>query len=252
MIFRSPFEVSAKEMLFLCIGVNMIKNPFRELTRFERSLWICSLILVTLSFLISKEKEPLTLIASIVGVTALIFTAKGYVIGQILIVIFALFYGVISFSRHYYGEMITYLGMSSPIAIASAISWFKNPYNGTKEVTVAKPTARQLTVMFLLDGAVTFAFYFILKFLGTASLPISTISVATSFIAAYLCILRTPYYALGYAINDIVLIVLWSVAAFSDPSVFPVLICFGAFLVNDTYGFINWRRMEKRQKQNPT
>lgn len=228
----------------------MKRNPFRDLTKFERTLWICSVILVSVSFFISAEKNPLTLIASIVGVTALIFTAKGYVIGQILIVVFALFYGAISFSRHYYGEMITYLGMSSPIAIASAISWFRNPYKGTKEVTVSKPTKKQITLLFFLDAAVTVAFYFILKHLGTASLPISTISVATSFLAAYLCVLRTPYYALGYALNDAVLIALWGIAAFSDPSVFPVLICFGAFLVNDTYGFINWRRMEKRQQEN--
>ncbi|MBO5415500.1 MAG: nicotinamide mononucleotide transporter [Clostridia bacterium] len=227
----------------------MIKNPFRDLTKFELTLWICSIFLVTLSFLISVEKNPLTLIASLIGVTALIFTAKGYLLGQILIVVFSVFYGIISLRQQYYGEMITYLGMSSPIAILAAVSWFKNPYKNSREVTVSKPSKKQLALMFSLSAIVTIIFYFILRALGNASLIVSTFSVTTSFIAAYLTFLRSPYYALGYALNDIVLIILWSIAAISAPENLPMLICFAVFLVNDLYGFINWCRMEKRQRE---
>ena len=226
-----------------------MKNPFRNLTNFEFCLWCFSVLSVIISFLLLENADPLKLIASIIGVTALIFTAKGYVIGQILIVVFSLFYGFISFHTRYYGEMITYLGMSSPIAILAAISWFKNPYKGTKEVTVNKPSKKQLTVMLLLAVAVTAAFYFILKYLGNASLIASTLSVTTSFIAAYLTFLRSPYYALAYAANDVVLIVLWCIASVAELSNLPMLICFAVFLVNDLYGFINWRRMQKRQIQ---
>ena len=47
--------------------------------------------------------------------------------------------------------------------------------------------------------------------------------------------------------NDIVLIVLWTISAMTDPSGIPMIICFFVFLVNDGYGFINWKRMQKRQ-----
>ena len=104
-----------------------MKNPFRDLTRFELGLWLISLTAVTASFLLSPSTDYLTLAASLIGVTALIFVAKGYVIGQILTVVFALFYGVISFYFRYYGEMITYLGMTSPMAIAAVVSWLRNP-----------------------------------------------------------------------------------------------------------------------------
>ena len=43
-----------------------------------------------------------------------------------------LLYGVISFTFSYYGEMLTYLGMTMPIAIFDLISWLKNPHNGNK------------------------------------------------------------------------------------------------------------------------
>ena len=31
------------------------------------------------------------------------------------------------------------------------------------------------------------------------------------------------------------------------PKILPVIICFVMFLVNDLYGFVSWKRMEKRQ-----
>ena len=47
-------------------------------------------------------------------------------------------YGVISFSFSYYGEMITYLGMTLPMAVFSLVTWLRNPYQGNKaEVEVS-------------------------------------------------------------------------------------------------------------------
>lgn len=73
-----------------------------------------------------------TLAASLIGVTSLIFNAKGNPFGQFLMVIFSLLYGIISFTFSYYGEMLTYLGMTMPMAIFALISWLKNPHNGNK------------------------------------------------------------------------------------------------------------------------
>ena len=101
-----------------------------------------------------------------------------------------------------------------------------------------------------MTAAVTFIFYFILKHFHTANLLPSTISVATSFAAAYLTFRRSAFFALAYALNDIVLIILWSIAAMQDISSLSVLICFAMFLINDIYGFISWQKMKKRQRQN--
>ena len=225
-----------------------ITNPFFDLSKFELFLWICSVVFVTLSFLLVPTKDYLTLIASLIGVTVLIFVAKGYVLGQILTVVFAVFYGIISFYFQYYGEMITYLCMTSPIAIMSVISWLRHPYGDSSEVTVQRMTNRQTRKMCIYTILVTIIFFYILKALNTANLLFSTISVATSFLASYMSMMRSPYYALGYSANDIVLIILWILATLETPSYFPMIICFFMFLINDIYGFINWRRMENRQK----
>lgn len=103
-------------------------NPFKELNRFEWGLWAFSVLAVIISFVLTEEKDIISLVTSLTGVTALIFVAKGMVIGQLLCVLFSIFYGIISYKYAYYGEMITYLCMSTPIALASVISWLRHPF----------------------------------------------------------------------------------------------------------------------------
>ena len=224
-----------------------MNNPFRDLNRFEWALWLTSIAVITLSFILSGGGDWLSMTASLIGVTALIFVAKGYVLGQVLTVVFAVFYGIVSYFFRYYGEMITYLGMTAPSAIATAIAWMRHPYQDSREVEVCRVTLVQIRNLILLTAAATAFFYLVLRAMGNASLIVSTISIATSVVASCLTFMRSPYYALGYASNDLVLIVLWSIAAAQDISCLSMLLCFVMFLLNDLYGFFNWRRMLKRQ-----
>ena len=219
-------------------------------TKTELTLWLCSAAVIVISFLIQGGSGAVSLITSLIGVTSLLFVAKGNPIGQALGIVFALLYGAISYTFAYYGEMITYLGMTMPMAVLSLISWLRHPYNGSHaEVEIGSISKREQGFMWILAAAVTFVFYFILKYFNTANIIPSMVSVTTSFLAVYLTFRRSPYYAVAYAANDIVLIVLWILAAMKDISYTSVVMCFAAFLANDIYGFINWRRMGRRQKQ---
>lgn len=224
-----------------------MKNPFRVFTKWELLIWFGSAAAVTASFLLSPGNDYLTLTAALIGVTALIFVAKGMVLGQILTVVFSVFYGIVSYWLGYYGEMITYLCMTSPIAVLSVISWVRHPYQESSEVEVNRVSKRQVLVMAVLTVMVTAIFYVILGAMGNVNLIVSTVSVTTSFLASFLTFLRSPYYGIGYGANDIVLIVLWTLAAVNDINYLPMVICFVMFLVNDIYGFVNWKKMQKRQ-----
>ena len=225
-----------------------IHNPFADLTKFELTLWLVSVLSIIISFVVSGSKDILTIIASLIGVTALIFLAKGYVIGQVLCIIFSVFYGIISFMFSYYGELITYVFMTLPMAVFSLVSWIRHPYKNSREVEVSRLGKKQIIIMVIASAVCTAAFYYILNWLGNANLIVSTLSITTSFIAAYLTFCRSPYFALGYAANDVVLIVLWSLATVEEVSYFPMVVCFVMFLANDLYGFYNWCRMQKRQE----
>jgi len=228
--------------------MDKLKNYF---SKTDITLWSSSIFLIIISFCIFDRESYLTLCASLIGVTSLIFNAKGNPFGQLLMVIFSLLYGVISYSFSYYGEMITYLGMTMPMAVFALISWLRNPYKGNKaEVKVNSLTSRENILMWIITVVVTIIFYFILDHFNTANIVPSTISVTTSFIAVYLTFRRSPYFALAYAANDIVLIILWISASMLDIRYISVLVCFVAFLFNDIYGFISWKKMKMRQEQN--
>lgn len=227
--------------------MKLLKSTFGQLNKFELILWAVSLTVVLLSYILSGTNDILTLTASAIGVTSLIFLARGFCIGQILIIIFSVIYGIISFRNQYYGEMITYLCITTPIAVVALIQWIKHPFKDTKEVEVNKINKKHILIMSFSGILITIAFYFILKAFGNATLIISTVSITTSYIAAYLTAVRSPYYAFGYAANDVVLIILWIIASLKDSSNFPMITCFTMFLMNDLYGFYSWKKMEKIQ-----
>ncbi len=223
------------------------KNPFSNLTKFEWLLYAASVLMVVLSGILGGNNSILSTIASLIGVTALIFVARGEVLGQILTVVFSIFYAIVSYSFRYYGEMMTYMCMTAPVAAVSVVSWLRHPYKNSRRVEVARLSHRNLVLLSVLTAAVTVAFYFILRALGNATLSVSTVSVATSFLASYLQFFRSPYYAMAYACNDIVLIILWVIAAIDNIQYLSMVVCFAAFLLNDIYGFYNWKQMQKNQ-----
>ena len=227
-----------------------IKKLLGYFSLFEWLLWGVSVCAIFFSFFFNQDRYIPTLIASLLGVSALIFLAKGNVVGQFLTIIFSLLYAIVSIRFRYWGEMVTYLFMSLPAAVFSCVSWLKHPSKESKnEVEVSYMTAKKWGLLTLLSLLVTVVFYFVLKYLETPNLWLSTLSVTTSFFAAALLFLRSRFYALAYAANDIVLIGLWVFASIQSLSYLPMVVCFLAFLGNDLYAFINWKRIQIKQNQ---
>ncbi len=225
-----------------------MKKLLNYFSKTEKTLWISSVTAILVSFFIFDKENYLTLTASLLGVTSLIFNAKGNFIGQILMIVFSILYGIISYTFAYYGEMLTYVGMTMPMAVFALITWLKNPYDKNKsEVKINKLSKTEIILTFDAALIATAVFYVILKYFNTANIIPSTISVTTSFLAVYLTFRRSSYFALAYAANDVVLIILWTLASFTDIKYISVVVCFCAFLFNDTYCFINWKKMQKRQ-----
>lgn len=221
-------------------------NPFHNLSKRDYILWVTSLCIIFMANILPGHFDILTLIAATVGVTSLIFAAKGNVWSQVLMIIFSILYGIISYRFHYWGEMITYLGMTMPMAVWSFVTWMKNPSEGNaREVKIQHLNGRHWFWLLVSNLFVTGGFYFLLKYFSTPNLGLSTLSVTTSFLAASLTMLRSSYFALSYAANDVVLIILWILASLENPVYIPVIFNFGMFLINDFYGFLNWKKREK-------
>ena len=152
------------------------KSAMKYFSLGEILLWSFSVILIVMSFCLFDKENYLTLAASLIGVTSLIFNVKGNSIGQVLMIVFSLLYVYISHAFGDYGEMLTYVCMSMPMAIFALISWLKNSYKGNKpEVKVNRLKKNEPIVMWLAAAVITLIFYFILKAFNTKNIIPGTI-----------------------------------------------------------------------------
>lgn len=235
-------------MLFFGGRQKMKESIPTRLFKTEFILGFLSVSVILVSAVYDQENSTAS-IASCIGTISLLFNAKGNPVGQALMILFSFLYGMISYSYGYYGEMITYLGMSAPMALFSLIVWIKNPYRGQKkEVELRKILPKEIAFMFFSSLPVTLIFYPILKEMHTTNLIPSTLSVTTSYFAVYLTFKRSIWFPLGYALNDLVLIVLWGAAFIDSGQYFSVLACFCVFFVNDLYGLFSLGQIFRRQQ----
>jgi nicotinamide mononucleotide transporter PnuC len=224
------------------------KRIIKYFTPFEWAMWLGGILIILIGFLLGEDKNYLSLLSSILGISCIIFNAKGNVWGQVIAIGFALTYGTLAYTKAYYGEMIIYFALMLPIHIASIVTWVKNKNGNAKgnEVKINSLSKREYVIASVAGCALTVGFYFLLKVLKTDNLIVSTISLISSLAAAYLMLRRCEYFAICF-----VVIVLWSLKLSTDGiSVLPSVLSFIIFLLNDSYSFINWKRIKKRQRQN--
>lgn len=227
------------------------KNILKQFTPFEIALYLCSIALIVGGFFLFHNTNLLYLTTSLVGATALIFLAKGNIWGQILTLVFSLLYSWISLTYHYFGELAISVVMTIPLAIVCIVSWARHPYeeNEAQVEVCQKMSKKEYAFCGIAGLAVSVLSYFVLKAFATENPVLSAVSVLTSFLATYFSWKRSPLYAISYMQNDLVLIALWLLAALKDGEYFSMVVCFVVFLINDTYGYINWVKMKKNQNE---
>ena len=179
--------------------------------------------------------------------TALLL-AKGKYSCYIVGIISTFFYAFVSFSNQYYGEVIIAMCCTLPLMVIGLINWLKHQDN-TNTVIIKEITKKELLLVLLSQAIMFIGYYFLLKIFNTNNLLVSTFSVVASIIATYLTARRSEHGFIGFIINDIILIVLWSLPVLNgNTSIIPALLCPVLLLINDIYGVYNWKRIKKTQK----
>lgn len=228
-----------------------MKNFLKSWNLFEKLFLLISLLIIIICFFLGTDKNILSLVTSILGVITVIFGAKGLVWAPVVNLLYNIVYIILSYTQGFYGEVLIYIFMMTPINIAMIISWLKNKSKEDENIVeVNKLNKKEYILLFGFTLVVAFGFYFILKALNTTALFISTISLIDSFIATYLLYRRCSNYALSYIVNDIILIVLWLYAIRNNGIAYlPMVLSFLVFLVNDIYGLISWKKRERKQNE---
>ena len=227
-----------------------MKMLFKDWTVFEKILLIGSILIVSFTGIIFKS-DLLTTICSIVGIITALLLAKGKSLGQVFGLLIVILYSIVSFNNKFYGEVIIYLLIMLPMYIMGIISWIKHQNKETNSVEINKIAKKEWIIVALVSILCFIGIYLTLNIFNTNQLFISSLSVLDSLFAIYLQIRRSKYSFYFYVINDLVLILLWGIPCVAGSVVLiPMLMNPIINLINDIYGIINWRKLEKTQKNN--
>jgi nicotinamide mononucleotide transporter PnuC len=180
--------------------------------------------------------------------TALLL-AKGKYACYIIGIVSTFFYAFVSYSNSYYGEVIIAMCCTLPLMIVGLVNWLKHQDN-TNTVVIKEISKKELIIVLLSQTIMFIGYYYLLKVFNTNNLLVSTFSIVASIIATYLTARRSEYGFVGFIINDIILITLWSIPVVGgNTNLIPVLLCPILLLINDIYGVYNWKKIKNKQKE---
>ena len=226
-----------------------MKKLFKDWSVFEIILLITSPLIV-LSVGIIFKSDVLTITTSIVGIICALLLAKGLLLGQFFGIAIVILYSIVSFKNGFYGEMLIYLVIMLPMYIWGIVEWLKHKNGETKSVEINSIKWKEWLIVAICSVVVFVGFYYLLKALNTKELIVSTLSVVDNIFAVYLLARRSKYGFVSYIVNDLILIVLWGIPIIQgNLLLLAMLINPIVNLINDTYGVVNWTKIQRKQKE---
>lgn len=227
----------------------MIKKYFKDWNKFELSFLIIGLLSSIISSIIFKGTIINTLYTSLYLITALLMS-KGKVESYFVGFVSVFFYGIVSYNQGYYGELIITIFLTFPIMIIGIISWLRHQDKDDDTVIISSLSKKEITIVFLSQLVLFWAYYFLLKAFNTDLLVISSISIVTSVLASYFEARRSELSLFCYIANDLVIITLWIIPVINgETKILSVLVGPILLLINDIYGSYNWGKLKKNQKE---
>lgn len=227
----------------------MIKEYFKDWTKFELIFLICGLIISITSSIVFGGTIINTLYTSLYLITALLMS-KGKVESYFVGFVSVFFYAIVSYGQGYYGELIITAFLTFPIMIIGIISWLRHQDKEDDVVIVNTLPKKELIIAFGSQIILFWAYYFLLKAFHTDLLVLSSISIVTSVLASYFEARRSELSLFCYVANDFVIISLWIIPVINgQTALISVLVGPLLLLINDIYGSYNWRKLKKTQKE---
>jgi nicotinamide mononucleotide transporter len=220
---------------------------FKDWTNFEKLLLFGSIVIVSVVGICFKS-DLLTVSCSIVGIITALLLAKGKNLGQVFGLLITILYSIVSFKNKYYGEVLIYSLLMLPMYVIGVFTWINHKNEKTNSVEINSIKKKEWMIVSCIFAIVFVGIYYLLKAFNTSELIVSTISVLASLFAVYLQIRRSKYSFSFYIVNDIILMFLWGIpVVHGSYMLFPMFLNPTINLINDLYGFYNWKKTEKIQ-----
>lgn len=223
-------------------------------TKFESALilgLVAAQIVVFAFFTSSDDLSGIGVLVGITGILCVTFAAKGKLLTYFFGLIQVVGYLYISFQSALYGEVmlnVFYLVMQ----FVGAWIWFGHltkqktsaSASAVELVTAKSLSANQWTMLAIAIPVIWLGFGAFLNSFGSAQPYLDSIAVSLSVLAQVLMSWRYKEQWMLWIIVNLFYITLWVRA-----DQLPMVVMYCGFLINSIYGFINWNRLAKTDRE---
>ena len=232
-----------------------MKKFFADWTKFEKGLMIvATALMIVLSFI--WKDTPIGTLSAVTGVISVVLCAKGRVSNYVFGMVYVTAYAYVAFQNKLYGEVMMNLLYYVPMNVIGFITWTKlakkkaeSAQTGdvSKDVETRHMSSKQRWMTFVIAVVVILAYWQLLKFMGGNLALIDSCSTIVSIIAMYLQVMRYTESWIMWIFTNLISIVLWLTAMLTqDSNNITMLLMWSAYLVNSTYGYIYWKKLEAK------
>ena len=229
--------------------LSRIKKYIREWTVFEKA-WLITFTAVNIYLFFAWGDTWIGLIASLTGMLCVILTTKGKISNFYWGLINILAYSYVAWQSKYFGDVGLNMLFFLPMTFPGIYYWKKNysRVNASERVLVKSLKWRDKIIWFSVSLAALYIFGIFLKFIhGTLPFVDSTTTIF-SIVATILLTKRYSDQWFYWIMVDVWSIVMWVYIFLRDGNQVSMLVMWSAFLVNALYGYYNWRKLERSQK----
>lgn len=219
---------------------------FKNLNIFEKWYLILGLIINIAIAYISRSSIS-AVICAICSLFNAVYVAKGNILSYVFGLIATATYIFASFTQKYYSEVFVNIILLF-ITIYGFINWSGNHNQETDTITIKKLTGKEIFISILSQVLLFYFYYRIFRYFGNSLIIVSTINLCLSVLSFYYNARMSKISFVVLIIGGIFKTVLWAVPMLrGDLTNTSILVSCLLYLVCDTYGYINWSRLEKIQ-----
>lgn len=229
--------------------MNKVKEFFNEIKWFEYLFMSVSLLAIVIFSIIYKFNF-LYIISSVLGIIGVFFLSKGNIVGVFVCIIQLFFYSIISYFNGFYGEVLTNVFIALPLYIINIVTWIKNINSKSGEVKInSKIKTREVLLSILIISLISIVIYFLLDYYNTSFVLLSTLTFLFNTLGVYFLVRRSGINFIFYLLSNVSSILMWifMLAQTNNLSIITTLINIAIYFVLNTYGIINWFKLEKKQ-----
>lgn len=232
--------------------MNKIKEIVkRELTGWKKwqIFWMIFANVMILGVSIYQGDTCLGIAASITGVICVILCGMGKVSNYLFGTVNVVLYAIVAWKAKYYGDVMLNLLYYLPTNILGWVVWKKHLDEESNTVYKRRMTIKQDFLLLLISVVGVWGYGYILRLLG-GNLPfVDSMSTVLSVIAQILMIKRFMEQWVIWIVVDVVSVIMWVVALYTEGASIAVLLMWSVYLLNAIIMFIKWLKESKNQPE---